>query len=165
MEPMVAVRQDSSDPAATLQDIRRISRQGRPLRDALHELLDNSNKREAALLAQQSRQANRLQGWTTLILLAGGAFTIGLTILLSVQLVTNVRRLTETNSQLTAEVSERKRAEEKFWVPAQQLEAAQQANQRILDYSLDVICTIDEGGCFIQVSPACERVWGMPLRS
>ncbi len=32
--------------------------------------------------------------------------------------------------------------------------------QRILDYSLDVICELDEEGKFIQVSKACETMWG-----
>lgn len=32
--------------------------------------------------------------------------------------------------------------------------------QRILDYSLDVICEIDRNGKFIQVSKACKQLWG-----
>lgn len=32
--------------------------------------------------------------------------------------------------------------------------------QRILDYSLDVICELDKEGKFIQVSKACETMWG-----
>lgn len=32
--------------------------------------------------------------------------------------------------------------------------------QRILDYSLDVICEIDRYGKFIQVSKACKHLWG-----
>ena len=55
--------------------------------------------------------------------------------------------------------AERKQIAQELRVTAQQLAAANEANQRILDYSLDVICTIDEAGRFMQVSPACEKVW------
>jgi PAS domain S-box-containing protein len=37
---------------------------------------------------------------------------------------------------------------------------ARRANQQILDNSLDVICTFDAAGRFMQVSRACEAVWG-----
>jgi diguanylate cyclase (GGDEF)-like protein/PAS domain S-box-containing protein len=30
----------------------------------------------------------------------------------------------------------------------------------MLEYSRDVICSIDERGCFIDVSPSCQKVWG-----
>ncbi|WON75132.1 response regulator [Nitrosospira sp. Is2] len=33
-------------------------------------------------------------------------------------------------------------------------------NKNLMDNSLDVICSIDESGCFIQVSNACQRAWG-----
>ena len=36
----------------------------------------------------------------------------------------------------------------------------ERANQQILDNSLDVICTFDSAGRFLQVSRACEAVWG-----
>ncbi len=31
---------------------------------------------------------------------------------------------------------------------------------KVLDSSLDVICTFDAGGSFLQVSAACEKIWG-----
>jgi two-component system sensor histidine kinase/response regulator len=37
---------------------------------------------------------------------------------------------------------------------------ARRANQQIMDNSLDVICTFDAAGRFLQVSRACEAVWG-----
>jgi PAS domain S-box-containing protein len=37
---------------------------------------------------------------------------------------------------------------------------AERANQLIMDHSLDVICTMDASGRFLQVSGACEAVWG-----
>jgi len=36
----------------------------------------------------------------------------------------------------------------------------EQANQKVLDHSLDVMCSFDVEGRFLQVSRACEAVWG-----
>ncbi len=41
-----------------------------------------------------------------------------------------------------------------------QIEKAARANQLVMDHSLDVICTVNEGGHFVQMSAACERLWG-----
>lgn len=43
-----------------------------------------------------------------------------------------------------------------------ELSAASRSRDRILDRSLDVICTIDKFGQFVMVSAACERIWGYP---
>lgn len=40
------------------------------------------------------------------------------------------------------------------------LEAALISRERILDQSMDVICTVNAAGEFVMVSAACERVWG-----
>lgn len=46
-------------------------------------------------------------------------------------------------------------------VLAQQvLLSAKQEMQKIMDTSLDVICTFDEEGHFLTVSKACEQIWG-----
>ena len=37
---------------------------------------------------------------------------------------------------------------------------AEHANQQIMENSLDVICTFDAEGRFLQVSKACEAIWG-----
>jgi PAS domain S-box-containing protein len=58
------------------------------------------------------------------------------------------------------DISERKRADKALATSKRDLEAALRANQLIMDNSQDVICTIDEKGCFVTVSAACERVWG-----
>ncbi|MEO9061169.1 MAG: response regulator [Nitrosospira sp.] len=39
-------------------------------------------------------------------------------------------------------------------------EKAAQENKNLMDNSLDVICSIDEAGCFTQINNACERNWG-----
>lgn len=61
---------------------------------------------------------------------------------------------------MVEDISERKRAEAALCESKRLLEAAHAANQLIMDNSQDVICTIDEKGCFISVSAACEQVWG-----
>ena len=40
------------------------------------------------------------------------------------------------------------------------LEKTERSNATILNKSLDIICTLDRGGRFTQVSAACERLWG-----
>ncbi len=54
--------------------------------------------------------------------------------------------LSVANAQLQAHIVERERAERR--------------NAQIFAHSLDVICTIDETGCFTQVSAAARDVWG-----
>jgi PAS domain S-box-containing protein len=39
---------------------------------------------------------------------------------------------------------------------------AEDAYQQIMDHSLDVICTFDREGRFLQVNRACEDLWGYP---
>ncbi|MFL9812769.1 PAS domain S-box protein [Stutzerimonas sp. VN223-3] len=36
----------------------------------------------------------------------------------------------------------------------------QALNQRIMDFSLDVLCSVDRQGCFRELSPSCETVFG-----
>ncbi len=54
--------------------------------------------------------------------------------------------LSVANAQLQAQIGERERAERR--------------NAQIFTHSLDVICTMDETGCFTQVSAAAQEVWG-----
>ncbi len=288
VEPMVAIRQDSQNPAATLREIRRISIEGKTHMDAIRQTLADIDNRELVLLRQRGQRAARLQTWTAATLLTGGAFAIALTATLGALLFGNMRRLTQSNAQLAEEVAERteaeaalresaerlalvsevsqlgdwdldlatgeahrsprhdqifgypellpewsydiflqhvhpddrasvdgafqkalaqssdwdfecrivwsdasihwiggrgrvfqtgaqeqkrmigtvaditarKMAQEEFHALSMRLVEASYMNQRIMEYSLDVICTIDGAGCFIQVSPACEKVWG-----
>ncbi len=56
--------------------------------------------------------------------------------------------LATANSGLREEIRQRARAED--------------ACQLIMDHSLDVICTLDAKGRFLQVSRACKMMWGHP---
>jgi len=58
------------------------------------------------------------------------------------------------------EVTKEKVAEQELLASREQLAAALAANQKILDNSIDVICTLDGCGRFLQVSRRAERMWG-----
>ena len=58
------------------------------------------------------------------------------------------------------DISKRKQAEEALHKSKRDLEMAVQANQTIMDNSLDVICSCDEEGRFLTMNAACEGLWG-----
>lgn len=58
------------------------------------------------------------------------------------------------------EVTKEKLAEQELLESREKLAAALAANQKILDNSHDVICTLDREGVFLQVSRHAERMWG-----
>ena len=61
---------------------------------------------------------------------------------------------------MVEDISERKASETALERSRRELQAALDANQLIMDNSQDVICTIDEQGCFLSVNAACEELWG-----
>lgn len=61
---------------------------------------------------------------------------------------------------MVEDISERKAAEAALEKSRRELQAALDANQLIMDNSQDVICTIDEQGCFLSANAACEELWG-----
>jgi PAS domain S-box-containing protein len=65
---------------------------------------------------------------------------------LELRVLQRTSELAEANAGLQQQMRKRARVE--------------YANQQILDHSLDVICTMDGEGRFLQVSRACEAVWG-----
>ncbi len=65
---------------------------------------------------------------------------------LEVRVRQRTKELAEANASLQEQMLERARAEHAY--------------QQIMDHSLDVICTFDAEGRFIQVSRACEALWG-----
>ena len=101
-------------------------------------------------------------GWLRLAGENAGLYgtTLGVSLLVTSIIVVFVALIGWTAAALGRAEAKRAGAEAGLQATARQLEAAQQANERILDYSLDVICTIDEFGRFRQVSPACEKIWG-----
>ena len=61
---------------------------------------------------------------------------------------------------MVEDISERKASEAALQESRRALEAAHHENQLMMDNSQDVICTVDESGCFVRVSAACEELWG-----
>ena len=58
------------------------------------------------------------------------------------------------------DVTERKKAEETLISTAKALKQALNDVRKVMDSSLDVICTIDHNGAFLTVSSAAEQIWG-----
>jgi PAS domain S-box-containing protein len=63
-------------------------------------------------------------------------------------------------SMVIRDISERKKAEEKQLLTSQSLQQALGELNKIMDSSIDVICSTDAEGRFINVSAAAETVWG-----
>jgi PAS domain S-box-containing protein len=61
---------------------------------------------------------------------------------------------------VTSDITGRKQAEDKVIITSNELQRALGDINKIMDASLDVICAVDEEGYFIQVSAACETIWG-----
>ena len=71
------------------------------------------------------------------------------------------------HSTIVRDITRQKEAEEELKnreiilsTTNQNLEAAVNDLNKIMDYSMDVICSFNEHGEFIQVSAASEKVWG-----
>lgn len=61
---------------------------------------------------------------------------------------------------VSSDITERKKAEEAIKRSSAQIEQISNDLNKILNSSLDIICTIDEEGKFVKVSAASEEVWG-----
>ncbi len=57
-------------------------------------------------------------------------------------------------------ISTRKKAEQKLITSSNALQQSLSVHQKIMKSSLDVICSIDEEGRFVNVSTASEQIWG-----
>lgn len=66
----------------------------------------------------------------------------------------------EKTSMTIRDITERKQTEQKLAQTTSDLQQALNNLTRILDSSMDVICTIDKEGKFVSVSAASERIWG-----
>ena len=58
------------------------------------------------------------------------------------------------------DISDRKAAEHKLSQTSTELQHSLNDFKKIMDSSLDVICTVDESGKFIKVSAASKSIWG-----
>lgn len=75
------------------------------------------------------------------------------------------RKLTERSAELSSKEmielnSDLKKEKDELKKVHCELQQAPEGINKIMDSSLDVICAVDEDGYFIQVSAACETIWG-----
>ncbi len=61
---------------------------------------------------------------------------------------------------IVRDITNRKEAERNILTTSRELQEALDGLSKIMDSSLDVICTMDEAGKFVKVSAAAEKMWG-----
>ncbi|GCC50482.1 hybrid sensor histidine kinase/response regulator [Chryseotalea sanaruensis] len=66
----------------------------------------------------------------------------------------------ERTSMIIRDITERIVAEEKIATTTSSLQKALDELKKVMDSSLDMICAVDEDGCFLQVSAASEMILG-----
>jgi PAS domain S-box-containing protein len=120
--------------------------EGKETMDRIRTLIERMSAEETALLGRRSSDASR-ESRHARILTASGT---GLSFVLLAVVFAFLMRENRLRRRSEVELQEGKR----------RLEAAVRSNQLIMEHSLDVICTIDEGGRFVFVSAACEKLWG-----
>ncbi|MEJ6982263.1 PAS domain S-box protein [Pedobacter sp. P351] len=67
-------------------------------------------------------------------------------------------------SMIIRDITDRKVAETELITTSRELEQTLRGLSKIMDSSLDVICTMDETGRFVKVSAAAEKMWGYKPR-
>jgi PAS domain S-box-containing protein len=119
-----------------------------------NKIVDRADERLAPLLEERLR-TGRAKGELTFIRKNGIKFPVEV----SSRIFTDAsgKKLT---SMIARDITERKSAEQKLHVTVKALEEAWSELKRIVDSSLDIICSIDEDGRFENVSSAAERIWG-----
>jgi PAS domain S-box-containing protein len=66
----------------------------------------------------------------------------------------------EKTSMVIRDITDRKQAEQKVAAISLELQRALHDKNKILDSSLDVICSFDKNGIFVHVNSASEDIWG-----
>jgi len=70
---------------------------------------------------------------------------------------TQIGRLIETLKQAEKSI---RHSESRYRLAAKQLTGIQRNHQRFLDFSQEIICTLDANGYITKINPACETSWG-----
>lgn len=66
----------------------------------------------------------------------------------------------DRTSMSIRDISERKAAESKLKQTSKELQQTLSDLNKILDFSMDIICTVDNAGKFVQVNAASQAIWG-----
>lgn len=112
---------------------------------------------ELLWLLEQVRQGERIQNYETVRLCKNGQ---QIHIALTLSPIRDDSGQVVAISNIARDITEKKQAEAEYQAITRKLEAAYLANQRMMDHSVDVICTVDSTGKFVRVSAACEKMWG-----
>lgn len=160
---------------------------GKYLMDTIREELGKFNEIEEKLLVERQRRLDNLQELATIVLwVAGiigvaGGFTANYLYSLGIvnrvkQLQNNAKRLAEEQPLIAFipgkdEISKLDKAlhstAEKIELRESQLREANlfiaeaaKKEKALIENSLDVICSVNTEGKFVEVSPACSKLWG-----
>lgn len=117
-------------------------------------LVDMTDPRLQPLL-EERRRTGKAKGEITWIRKDGSRFPGEVTSAVFTDAYGNPR-----TSMIIRDVTERKQAEQKLISTSNALRKALNDVEKIMDSSLDIICSIDEEGKFLNVSSASEHVWG-----
>lgn len=127
--------------------------EGRRLQDSIRALVREMSSHQSSLLVERGGRSERTVAFTRAAILASAILAVVL-VWMAYALVRHelaIRRATEQS--LSAFNQTLLTREDKLRSVTDRL-------TKVLEFSLDVICTIDREGRFVQVSPACERVLG-----
>jgi len=107
------------------------------------------------ILIRERQLTGRAQGEVTLIRKDGTRFQAEIT-----SAVFKDARGDERTSMIFRDITRRKETERALIATSIALKQTLNVHEKIMQSSLDVICSIDEAGKFVNVSAACEAVWG-----
>lgn len=117
-------------------------------------LVDTKDPRLQPFL-QERKLKGKAMGEITLVRKDGGKFPGEITS----SVFEDIHGETKT-SMIIRDITDRKAAEREINITSKELQKALSGLSKIMESSLDVICTIDEAGRFIKVSAAAEKMWG-----
>ncbi|HEY0042220.1 MAG TPA: PAS domain S-box protein [Flavisolibacter sp.] len=106
-------------------------------------------------LMEERRRTGKAKGELTFIRKNGIKFPVEFSSRIFIDAYGN-----ERTSMILRDVTDRKLSEQKQLDTAKALEEAWNDLKKIMDSSVDVICSIDEEGRFVNVSSAAQRIWG-----
>ena len=118
------------------------------------DIVDNTDPRLQPLLEERNR-TGRAKGELTFKRKDGSKFPGEITSVLFTDDYGN-----EKTSMTIRDITERIRAEDKLTAISSELHKALSNLNKILDSSLDLICTVDKEGKFVSVSAASKSIWG-----
>ncbi|SHE88695.1 hybrid sensor histidine kinase/response regulator [Flavisolibacter ginsengisoli] len=106
-------------------------------------------------LIEERRRTGRAQGEVTFIRKDGKKFMAEIT-----SAIIKDAFGQERTSMIFRDITERKKTEQRLIDTSKILRQTLDVHEKIMKSSLDVICSIDEEGKFVNVSAACEEIWG-----